>query len=60
MVMINFYAKRWKEIAEETKDITVNIPSVPQGGNDKVLSSILELTDYTDRINYGSPTEKKR
>lgn len=58
--MINFYAKRWKEIAEETKDITVNIPSVPQGGNDKVLSSILELTDYTDRINYGSPTEKKR
>lgn len=39
--MINFYAKRWKEIAEETKDITVNIPAIPQGGNDKVLSSIL-------------------
>ena len=50
MVMINFYAKRWKEIAEESKDVSVNVPSVQGGSNDRVLSSILELTDSADRI----------
>lgn len=48
--MINFYAKRWKEIADESKDVTVNVPSVQTGSNDRVLSSILELTDSADRI----------
>lgn len=31
--MINFYAKRWKEIAEESKDVTVNVPPVPPASN---------------------------
>lgn len=55
--MLNFYAKRWKEISEETKDSTVNIPNVSSGSNDKILSSILELTDYADRI---AMPERKR
>ena len=49
-MMLNFYAKRWKEISEDTKDVNVNIPQLSHGSNDKILSSILELTDYADRI----------
>ena len=57
LMMINFYAKRWKEISEDTKDVSVSIPNVSLGSNDKILSSILELTDYTDRI---AVPERKR
>jgi hypothetical protein len=48
--MLNFYAKRSKEIGEESKDVTVSVPNVPAGSNDKILSSILEMTDHADRI----------
>jgi len=48
--MLNFYAKRSKEITEESKDVTVNVPNLSAGNNDKILSSILELTDNADRI----------
>jgi len=48
--MLNFFAKRWKEIAEESKDVNIAVPPIPVGTNDKVLSSILELTDHVDRI----------
>jgi len=41
MVMINFYAKRWKEMNEETKDVAINVPAPPQSTNDKILSAIL-------------------
>lgn len=58
MVMINFYAKRWKEMTEESKDVAINVPAVPQNSNDKMLSSILELTDYTDRIAIGGERKK--
>ena len=57
-MMLNFYAKRWKEISEESKDVNVNIPQLSHGNNDKILSSILEVTDYTDRITM--PQEHKR
>ena len=48
--MLNFYAKRSKEIGEESKDVTVSVPNMPAGSNDKILSSILEMTDHADRI----------
>jgi hypothetical protein len=48
--MLNFYAKRWKEVAEESKDVVVSVPNVAPGSHDKILSSILELTDHADRI----------
>lgn len=48
--MLNFYAKRSKEIGEEAKDVAVNVPNVSTGSNDKILSSILEMTDHADRI----------
>ena len=51
--MINFFAKRWKELSEETKDTNVPVPTVAGGGNERILASILELTDHIDRINYG-------
>lgn len=41
MVMINFYAKRWKEMAEESKDVSISVPAPPPSNNDKILSSIL-------------------
>lgn len=50
MMMLNFYSKRWKEISEESKDVNINVPQLPPGSNDKILSSILELTDNVDRI----------
>jgi hypothetical protein len=31
--MLNFYAKKWKEITEETKDTNVNIPTVTLPNN---------------------------
>lgn len=37
-------------MAEESKDVNVVIPTVTAGGNEKVLSSILELTDQVDRL----------
>ena len=59
-MMINFYAKRWKEMAEDSKDVNVNVPNVAPGNNDKILSSILELTDYADRIALPTASERKR
>ncbi len=56
--MLNYYAKRWKEIAEESRDISVPVPLPPQTTNDKTLSAILELTDHTDRITLSSERKK--
>jgi hypothetical protein len=53
--MINFYAKRHKEINEQCKEVTVALPNLSPVSNDKILSSILELTDHTDRIAYLTP-----
>lgn len=55
MLMINFYAKRHKEINEQCKEVSVVLPNLSPVSNDKILTSILELTDYTDRINYLGP-----
>ena len=40
-------------MGEESRDASVSIPTIPLASNEKVLSSILELTDYADRISYG-------
>jgi predicted nucleic acid-binding Zn ribbon protein len=50
MAILNFYAKKWKEISEESKDTPISIPAIPPPNNDKILSAILELTDYADRL----------
>lgn len=50
LLILNFYAKRWKEMGDESRDSSVNIPNIPPMSNEKVLSSILELTDYAERI----------
>jgi hypothetical protein len=56
--MLNFYAKKWREISDETKDAPISVPQVVVGNNEKVLSAILEVTDYVERI--GQYGEKKR
>ena len=37
-------------MGDESRDSSVNIPNIPPMSNEKVLSSILELTDYAERI----------
>ena len=55
MLMVNFYAKRHKELTEECKEVTVSLPNLAPINNEKILAAILELTDYADRINYSPP-----
>ncbi len=52
MLMINFYAKRHKDINEQCKEVTVALPALAPPSNDKILTAILELTDHADRITY--------
>lgn len=54
MLMVNFFAKRHKEINEECKEVSVSLPNLAPSSNDKILSSILELTDHVERIVYGN------
>ena len=58
--MVNFFAKRHKEINEECKEVSVSLPNLAPLSNDKILSSILELTDHVERIVYGTEKEKRR
>lgn len=60
MLMVNFFAKRHKEINEECKEVSVSLPNLAPLSNDKILSSILELTDHVERIVYGNEKEKRR
>lgn len=59
MLMVNFYAKRHKEINEQCKEVTVALPSLAAPSNDKILSTILELTDHADRIVYAPEQEQR-
>ncbi len=48
--MLNFYAKKWKEISEETKDANVNIPTISLPNNEKILGAILDLSDVVEKL----------
>ena len=51
MILQNFYAKKGKNIKDEAKDVQINVPPKPSS-MEKVLASILETTDYLNRIGY--------
>lgn len=44
--MLNFYAKKWKEITEECKEQSVYVPAVTLPSNEAVLGSVLDLLDH--------------
>ncbi len=48
--MLNFYAKKWKEISEETKDASVNVPTISLPNNEKILGAILDLSDVVEKL----------
>lgn len=60
MVALNFYARKWKEINEEAKESHVNLAAVPPSNNEKILSSILEVTDHIEKISQPNSGEKRR
>lgn len=51
--MLNFYAKKWREISEECKDATMNISTISLPNNEKILGSILDLTDMVEKLSSG-------
>ncbi len=60
MLMINFYAKRHKEINEECKEVSIVLPSISPFSNEKILTSILELTDHAEKIDYGGAGKDRK
>lgn len=48
--MLNFYAKKWKEISEETRDANVNVPTISLPNNEKILGGILDLSDAVEKL----------
>jgi hypothetical protein len=48
--MLNFYAKKWKDISEECKDTTVSIATVSLPNNEKILGGILDLVDSVEKV----------
>lgn len=50
MFLLNFYAKKWKDMNEEVKDNQIAVPQVPAPNAERTLSSILETTDYVGKI----------
>ena len=48
--MLNFYAKKWKDINDECKDVSVAVPSINLPNNEKTLAAILDLSDQVDRL----------
>jgi hypothetical protein len=60
MLLINFYAKRHKEINEECKEVSVVLPTLSPLSNERILSSILELTDYAEKIDYGGLVKERK
>jgi hypothetical protein len=51
--MLNFYAKKWREISEECKDASVSISTISLPNNEKILGSILDLTDLVEKLSSG-------
>jgi hypothetical protein len=58
LLLLNFYAKRWKEISEESKEGVGSIPAVVAPSNERLLASILDIADGADRLTPG--VEKRR
>ena len=57
--MLNFYAKKWKEINDECKEQNVSVSTVAIPNNEKILGGILDLTEHVDRIGGGSHSIKR-
>ena len=55
-MVLNFYAIRHKQINEETKDVPAAPAKIAPVNSERILNTILELTDYTDKIEYGGLT----
>ncbi len=57
--MLNFYAKKWRSMNEETKENQINVPVITFPNHERTLASILEVTDSISKI---SPigAEKRR
>jgi hypothetical protein len=58
--MLNFYARKWKEINEEAKDSSVSVPVLNLPTNEKVLASILDINDHVDKICLTNGLERRR
>ena len=50
MVLLNFYAKKWKEMGDEAKEVAISIPHTTGLSPEKTVSCILELTDAVGGI----------
>jgi hypothetical protein len=57
--LLNFYAKKWKDINEESREQSLNISPVQLPNNEKTLGLILDLTEQIDRIGGGSVGGRK-
>lgn len=59
LFVLNFYAKKWKEMGEEVKDSQIVVPQVAATNHERTLSSILEATDYVGRIKLAGGKEAR-
>lgn len=57
--MLNFYAKKWKEISEECKEQSVYVPAVTLPSNEAVLGSVLDLLDHVEKIGALTASRKR-
>lgn len=60
MFLLNFYAKKWKDMNEEVKDNQIAVAQVPAPNAERTLASILETTDYVGKIRLAGRGEGAR
>ena len=52
-MFLNFYAKKYREIQEESREVDMGIPSATVASNEPILSAILDIGDQVTRIGTG-------
>ena len=57
--MLNFYAKKWKEISEECKEQSVYVATISLPSNESILGSILDLAESVEKMGSLAASRKR-